>query len=45
MKSGMLAAETICEALMSETDLKDGAKKHVIKITGGDGIVDITPNQ
>jgi len=26
MKSGMLAAETICEALMSETDLKDGAK-------------------
>ena len=26
MKSGILAAETICEALMSDTDLKDGAK-------------------
>ena len=26
MKSGMLAAETICEALMSDTQLKDGGK-------------------
>jgi penicillin V acylase-like amidase (Ntn superfamily) len=30
---------------LNKLDLKDGAKKHVIKITGGDGIVDITPNQ
>jgi choloylglycine hydrolase len=30
---------------LNKLDFKDGANKRVIKITGGDGIVDITPNQ
>jgi choloylglycine hydrolase len=30
---------------LNKLDFKVGANKRVIKITGGDGIVDITPNQ